>query len=208
MTTIDAGNYWMVHNFDQFTFNAVLAVNSNYNMVVGDNGMILSTYDNGQQWVQEYTAVENNLNAVCRTASGFLWVAGDEGTLFSTHGSRMNIQDFGAQGMETGSTQEVSILNPVSNNNIENNEGLILTHKNYPNPSSGKTTISFELEQQAHVKLDIYNISGKLISNLKDQHSDAGYHEVIFDTNEWTPGIYTYLLRVGNSVENGKIIIN
>ena len=51
----------------------------------------------------------------------------------------------------------------------------------YPNPFNPTTSISLELADYAHTKIDIYNINGQLIEKIVDQRYDSGYYS--FDWN-------------------------
>lgn len=51
----------------------------------------------------------------------------------------------------------------------------------YPNPFSGKTTIAFELDKKARVKIEIYSEKGELIRQLIHQTMVAGMHTISWD---------------------------
>jgi len=201
LMTNNGGIDWTTHSMDQYKLNDVLYVDINYAIAIGDDGAILSTYDNGKHWVIEHTRFETNLNAICSTSEDFMWIAGNEGTLFymrkPTNNDEIEMEWIHKEGVVSG-------LN--NNSNTKTNDGPFVNHKNYPNPFSSKTTISFQLDQSSDVKLEIYNMNGQLITTLKDQVLETGNHEVIFDANALPSGIYTYVLRAGNHVENGKMI--
>ncbi len=68
---------------------------------------------------------------------------------------------------------------------------------NYPNPFNPSTTISFGLVENANVKLDIYDITGRKIASLLDGESSAGLHSVIWNGQDKTrsyvsSGLYFY----------------
>lgn len=201
LMTNNGGINWTTHSMDQYNFNAALYVDFNYAIVIGNDGSILSTYNNGKHWVIEHTRIESNLNAICSTSEDFMWIAGNEGTLFylqkPTKNDEIEMEWINKEGAVSGFN---------NNSDIESNDGPFVNHKNYPNPFSSKTTISFQLNQQSHVKLEIYNINGQLITILKDQVLETGNHEVIFDANDLPHGIYTYILSDGRNIENGKMI--
>ncbi|MCK4250453.1 hypothetical protein KAX97_03350 [candidate division WOR-3 bacterium] len=49
---------------------------------------------------------------------------------------------------------------------------------NSPNPFSNRTSISYELNMDAHVRLMIYNCSGRLINTLIDAQQKCGFHRI------------------------------
>ncbi len=203
LLTNDAGESWTAKKYDPYKYNATLAGEENDSWVVGDDGTILKSTNQGQKWLVQYNLLNTNLNAICRTPGGNLWIVGDDGTLMKK--LKSTIIDANNQDLVNSSINEDTKSTQISNQ-TEKNSGPLVKHKNYPNPFSSKTTISFQLSQQAYVKLDIYNINGKLITTLKDQNLDTGYYEVMLDGSDLPSGIYTYVLRTGSHVENGKMI--
>ena len=76
---------------------------------------------------------------------------------------------------------------------------LLLNLKNYPNPFSTSTTISFSLTQAENITLKVYDLEGRLVRILADQSMSAGEHMLNWDAkdengNKVRVGIY--LLRV------------
>ena len=203
LLTNDAGESWTTEKDDPFNYNATLAGEENDSWVIGDDGTILKSTNKGKKWLVQYQLLNNNLNAICRTPGGNLWIVGDEGTIMKK--LKSTIIDTNKQDLGNSSINEGTKYNQISNQ-TEKNSGSLVKHKNYPNPFSSKTTISFQLSQEAYVKLDIYNMNGKMITTLKDQNLDAGFYEVILDGSNLPSGIYTYVLRTGSHVENGKMI--
>lgn len=65
-------------------------------------------------------------------------------------------------------------------------------HQNYPNPFNPVTTIRFDVPEDMHVRLDVYDILGRRISTLTNRQYGAGTHEVQFDASEVSSGVYLY----------------
>lgn len=59
-----------------------------------------------------------------------------------------------------------------------------------PNPFSSSTTIRFSLEHDAHVRLDVLDVQGRLISTLLDGPHPAGEIAVPWDARHVANGIY------------------
>jgi hypothetical protein len=73
---------------------------------------------------------------------------------------------------------------------------------NYPNPFNPETKISFGLPKSSHVKIRIYDISGRLVRNLVNRVMDSGYHQVIWngqDNNGEQGSSGVYLCRMETS---------
>lgn len=61
---------------------------------------------------------------------------------------------------------------------------------NYPNPFNPSTTIPFELSGTRHVKIDIIDVTGRIVSTLSDEVRPAGYHQVVFNAQNLASGVY------------------
>ena len=70
--------------------------------------------------------------------------------------------------------------------------------QNYPNPFNPSTSISFDLAADSEVKLAIYDVLGKEVSVLVNQHLEAGTHNISFNAGNLSSGIYFYRLEAGN----------
>ena len=81
-------------------------------------------------------------------------------------------------------------------------------HQNYPNPFNSRTTISFELEMKSHVRLEIFDILGRIISVLIHQSLSPGYHSVIFDSASLSSGAYIYRLSNDQATLSRMMILN
>jgi hypothetical protein len=74
---------------------------------------------------------------------------------------------------------------------------------NYPNPFNPTTTISFSLQNNSNVQLEIYNIKGQRVKQLLSYQLSAGNHSVVWDGRDdnnfpVSSGIYFYKLEIDN----------
>ena len=76
-----------------------------------------------------------------------------------------------------------------------------------PNPSNSSFQFKYVLPMPAKVRLQIYNIAGRLISTLTDRRQEAGDYSVRFDGSALPSGIYLLRLEAGGEVAVGKIAI-
>ena len=65
---------------------------------------------------------------------------------------------------------------------------------NYPNPFSNSTTISFNLSANSYVSLKVYDISGRMVSDLVSEVKSSGAHSVEFTPTHSTSSTYLYKL--------------
>ncbi|MFH1118621.1 MAG: T9SS type A sorting domain-containing protein, partial [Bacteroidota bacterium] len=79
---------------------------------------------------------------------------------------------------------------------------------NYPNPFTDKTTLAFMLPEDNHVKLEVYDLSGKLLQTLFYGDVTGGQHyTAVFDGNNLSAGMFIYRMTTNNEVVSGKIIL-
>jgi hypothetical protein len=89
--------------------------------------------------------------------------------------------------------------------------------QNYPNPfwsgatsrSAGNpvTQIRFSLPKAAHVRLEIYNVSGQRVATLVDAQKPAGDHAVEFDASKLASGSYFYRIEAGEFSAVKKLLM-
>ena len=70
--------------------------------------------------------------------------------------------------------------------------------QNYPNPFNAETNISFSLAEAGNVSLNVYDITGRLVTTLVDGQMDAGSHVVAWDASNVSSGVYFYKLAAGD----------
>ncbi|HBY17919.1 MAG TPA: hypothetical protein DEH00_01955, partial [Candidatus Marinimicrobia bacterium] len=67
--------------------------------------------------------------------------------------------------------------------------------QNYPNPFNPTTTLQFDIPRGGHVKLQIFNINGRLIETLVDEYKAAGSYSHVWNSPNISSGIYVYRLQ-------------
>ena len=80
-------------------------------------------------------------------------------------------------------------------------------HQNYPNPLNPTTTISYEIPEAQNIKLQIFDITGRLIKTLFDGFKEAGHWEHIWDASMQSSGIYIYRLTYGDRQISRKMVV-
>jgi hypothetical protein len=79
--------------------------------------------------------------------------------------------------------------------------------QNYPNPFNPTTKISFDLPKQGFVSLKIYDVLGKEVAKLVNEHRNAGNHIIDFNASYLSSGVYYYRIEAGNFVETKKMLL-
>lgn len=80
--------------------------------------------------------------------------------------------------------------------------------QNYPNPFNPSTKINYSLPFDSKVILEIYNLTGKRISQLVNEDQSAGYYSIDFIASNLSSGIYFYrITAVGKATGNNLTAI-
>jgi 2',3'-cyclic-nucleotide 2'-phosphodiesterase (5'-nucleotidase family) len=76
-----------------------------------------------------------------------------------------------------------------------------------PNPSRGRTNISYTLPGDCSVRLEVYNPLGQVVATLADGWQTAGSRSTSWDTRALPAGIYVCRFQAGSIVETRKVIL-
>lgn len=79
--------------------------------------------------------------------------------------------------------------------------------QNMPNPATGLTTINYSLTNASKVTLEIVDITGKVVVLLEEGKQAIGNHNIVLDVNNFSAGVYTYTLSVGEQSATKKLIV-
>ncbi len=77
-----------------------------------------------------------------------------------------------------------------------------------PNPSFGETTFQYNLETAAHVNLSIFDMNGKLVSQVLSENQLAGTHQATWLATDLPNGIYFYNMMINGANASGKIVLS
>jgi hypothetical protein len=67
--------------------------------------------------------------------------------------------------------------------------------QNYPNPFNPSTVIPYQLEEAGPVRLRVYDLLGREVAVLVDEHQRAGSYQVAFDASRLAGGAYLYRIE-------------
>jgi hypothetical protein len=79
--------------------------------------------------------------------------------------------------------------------------------QNFPNPFNPSTTISYEIPREVHVKLEVYNLLGQRVQLLIDEVQQSGYHQIVFQADNFASGVYFYRLQAANYTDVKKMML-
>jgi hypothetical protein len=77
----------------------------------------------------------------------------------------------------------------------------------YPNPFNSSTTIKFELKKPEIVKISIYDILGKKISDLVSGFFQNGTHTVSWDAKKFASGVYFCRFQAKSTSRSIKLFL-
>ncbi len=85
--------------------------------------------------------------------------------------------------------------------------GDVIIGQNYPNPFNPTTQIRFTLLKPNHVMLVVYDMLGREVARLADEHMAVGYHTVTWNASGKASGVYIYRLTAGTTVQVERMIL-
>ena len=85
-------------------------------------------------------------------------------------------------------------------------------HQNSPNPFNPSTTISYYLPERMRVRLDVYDVSGRLVARLADGEQERGDRVVQWNGrgmrgDRVSSGVYYYRLQAGKKVISRTLVL-
>ncbi len=84
--------------------------------------------------------------------------------------------------------------------------------QNYPNPFNPVTTIAFDIVEAGRVRIDIYDVSGRMVRTLLNESRDPGRHRIEWNGRDNSgstvpSGIYFYRINAGEFTATRKMIL-
>ena len=77
----------------------------------------------------------------------------------------------------------------------------------YPNPSTDKAEIGFNLDKSAQVRLEVFSPLGQKIATLVNSWQSDGIHAVNFDTHSLANGVYYYTITVDGTTATKMMVV-
>lgn len=81
-----------------------------------------------------------------------------------------------------------------------------ISAKSYPNPFTGSTRISLNLEKSSKVTISVYNNVGTKVGEMYDGTANQGNHDYIFDASSLPKGIYICKIAIDGTSSIIKMI--
>lgn len=77
----------------------------------------------------------------------------------------------------------------------------------WPNPSSGRVSFGYQLPKASNVSLTVYNITGQVVKRFDQGTKPAGRHQIDWNGDQVSAGIYFYRLQAGEFTATRKLMI-
>lgn len=166
-------------------------LNDNFYILDGNTGAVKFTYSFGAgstDYAVEKVARLDNINRNQGQGNGNETVAGSrDGRIKCFSGGTYLLE--GITNLSTGIPGKYSL------------------EQNYPNPFNPQTKIKFALPKDEFVKITLFDISGREVSNIVNEKLSAGNYEADFNGSNMASGTYFYKIEAGNFVETKKMIL-
>ena len=77
----------------------------------------------------------------------------------------------------------------------------------YPNPFNPVTNIQITIPELSDLNVSIYNIQGQLIETLINENLHAGNHQIIWNGNLYSSGVYFVIMKSVNFFQVEKLML-
>ncbi len=175
---------WIDHAF------GVLQYDVNNNLLLENWKIALN--NSWENWFRIFYEYDDNNNLIYLTGQEWVnnsWVSEDEPLIVTN-----------PDGISYGYLAKEVLLyysNPTSVRGKKSIADEFNLFQNYPNPFNPNTTISYSLPTASNIKLEIYDVMGRMIKSFTTNLQSSGTHQVVWDgTNSngvrVSSGIYIY----------------
>jgi photosystem II stability/assembly factor-like uncharacterized protein len=79
--------------------------------------------------------------------------------------------------------------------------------QNYPNPFNPSTTFTFYIQHFTFVILKVYDLLGREVATLVNEHKAPGSYEVIWNASGFASGVYFYRLHAGGFTQTKRLLL-
>ena len=77
----------------------------------------------------------------------------------------------------------------------------------YPNPFNPATSINYNVNKFSKVNINIYDVTGKLVSILENSYKPVGNHSIVWEASFLPSGVYFVNLSINSHTETMKIML-
>jgi hypothetical protein len=89
----------------------------------------------------------------------------------------------------------------------QNDELLDKKFSAFPNPTTGKVSFRYYVEESSQVRLKLISTTGSIVASPVDAYQEAGPYEISYDASSLPAGIYIYTLETNKGKETKRLVI-
>ena len=102
---------------------------------------------------------------------------------------------------------------PLAINELNSIPTSYSLNQNYPNPFNPETRIHYDLPEEGHVSLVVYDLLGRELIKLVNQYNSQGRYNILWNGNDAlgnpvSSGVYIYQMKSGSFSQTKKMIIS
>jgi hypothetical protein len=99
------------------------------------------------------------------------------------------------------------IRNFLNGTGVNENNNIITKLNLFPNPANAEVKISFEMNEIANVKIELIDISGRLIATISDKKNQHGEVVETVNTTLYADGSYIININTNGVITQQKLNI-
>jgi len=227
-STTNSGLTWNTLPDFSGNLNSLFFVNQDtgYATKTGYTNYIYMTTNGGVNWVGKFNYLNEIYFDIFFVNAQKGWVSGPSNKICVTTNGGNN---WGTQNVQGDYSSEIFFLDslngwtstsvntisrttngggPITSiqsqiNTISSNYKL---YQNYPNPFNPSTKIKYKISKSSKVEISVYDVAGKVVSKLINEHHSPGIYEVTFDAKRLNSGVYFYRITAEGYTETKKMI--
>ena len=91
---------------------------------------------------------------------------------------------------------------------VDDVEPLVFSvRQNHPNPFNPSTTIRYSLPKDNNTRIEVFDVTGRLVDTLLNEWRDSGSHSVVWDASGQGAGLYFCRITSGANSEVMKMML-
>lgn len=222
---------WQVINSQTTEDLRGLPMFGSLDIVVGNNGLIWRSTDNGISWSGQNSgtisrlngaqySVNNTSRAYCVGDSGVVVKTTDSGNTWGRQATpttdNLNSVFFyldDTRGYAVGDSGSIlwtqdagGPVTRILSDGISLPQ-ISLLHQNYPNPFNPSTTFTFSVASHQLTILRVYDLNGRVVTTLVEEDLLPGTYEVSWDAGNVASGVYLYTIHAGGFSQTRKLLL-
>lgn len=117
------------------------------------------------------------------------------------------LESAGMSAVLDGEYEDLGFLNVATNASPNSKPFAFKLNQNYPNPFNPSTMIQFILPASVNVRLQVFDVQGRLVQTLIDGNVPAGEQSIRFDGSSMSNGTYLYRLETPYGAASRKMTL-